>query len=114
MRSACIFVAAAFIAAPTIALAQEVHGAGHDAAAQASMDANQKMMADMQAMEPSGDADKDFVLMMIPHHQGAIDMAKLELQYGKDPELKAMAEKIIADQEKEIAAMHDWLARHGQ
>ena len=50
--------------------------------------------------------------MMIPHHQGAIDMAKVELQHGMDPELKAMAEKIIADQEREIAELKEWLSKH--
>ena len=63
---------------------------------QAGMD----MMKNM-AMEFSGDADVDFARSMIPHHQGAIDMAKLELKYGKDPGLRQMAEKIIKDQEKE-------------
>lgn len=46
-------------------------------------------------MEPSGNPDHDFAMMMIPHHQGAIDMAKIELQYGKDPLLRGMAEKIV-------------------
>jgi len=46
-------------------------------------------------MELSGNADKDFAAMMIPHHQGAIDAAKVELQYGKDPMLRKMAQKII-------------------
>jgi uncharacterized protein (DUF305 family) len=63
---------------------------------QAQMD----MMKNM-TMEFSGDADVDFARSMIPHHQGAIDMAKLELKYGKDPELRQMAEKIIKAQEKE-------------
>jgi uncharacterized protein (DUF305 family) len=64
-------------------------------------------------MEPSGDPDKDFAMMMIPHHQGAIDMAKVELQYGKDQQLRAMAEKIIAAQEAEIAELKKWQQEHG-
>jgi uncharacterized protein (DUF305 family) len=73
-------------------------------------------MAMMKSMHIalSGDADVEFVRGMIPHHQGAIDMAKVELQYGKDSALKSMAEKIIADQEKEIAEMKAWLAKSGK
>ena len=65
-------------------------------------------------VKPTGNPDKDFVLMMTPHHQGAIDMAKVELQYGTDPELRQMATDIIAAQEKEIAQMKDWLAKNGK
>jgi uncharacterized protein (DUF305 family) len=68
-------------------------------------DAHHKMLQAMEGMKPSGDADKDFVMMMMPHHQGAIDMAEIELKYGKDPELRQMAEQIIESQKKEIEEM---------
>ena len=77
----------------------------------AFMDANQKMMQHMQ-ITPTGDADKDFVSMMIPHHEGAVDMATIELQFGKDPELRALAQDIIEAQKKEIAFMKKWAASH--
>jgi uncharacterized protein (DUF305 family) len=64
------------------------------------------------AVTPSGDADVDFARMMIPHHQGAIDMAQVELAQGKDPKLRAMAQDIIKAQEGEIATLKDWLSTH--
>jgi uncharacterized protein (DUF305 family) len=60
----------------------------------------------------TNDADRDFVSGMIPHHQGAIDMAKVELQYGHDPVLKRLAQNILAAQEQEIALMRRWQAQH--
>jgi len=63
-----------------------------------------KMMNDM-AVKPSGDIDRDFVAMMTPHHQGAIDMAVLELRYGTNEQLRRIAQEIIVDQMQEIAAM---------
>jgi uncharacterized protein (DUF305 family) len=68
-----------------------------------------KMDHDMAAAPMNGDVDHDFVTMMIPHHQGAIDMAKVELTYGKDPAMRKLAEDIIAAQKKEIAEMNAWL-----
>lgn len=89
------------------------HGASTDAPAaagyQAAMD---KMHSEMMAMQYTGNADADFVRAMIPHHQAAIDMAKVLLDHGKDPELRKLAQNIIAAQEKEIAEMENWLDAH--
>lgn len=72
--------------------------------------ANMKMHKDM-SMEFTGDADVDFMKGMIPHHQGAIDMANVLLKYGKDPATRKLAEDIVKAQESEIAMMKDWLAK---
>jgi|SRR5262245_21396329 len=63
-----------------------------------------KMMAGM-TIKPTGDVDADFAAMMIPHHQGAIDMALAELRYGKNEQLRRIAQEIIVGQQQEIAAM---------
>ena len=75
-------------------------------------EADMKMMKDM-AVPYTGDVDIDFRTKMIPHHQGAIDMARLQLAHGKDPELRKLAEEIIGAQENEIRFLNDWLARKG-
>ena len=75
--------------------------------------ANMKMHSAMD-ITFTGKADVDFVKGMIPHHAGAIDMAKVEIAFGKDPELKKLAEAIIKAQETEIAQMQDWLKKNGQ
>jgi uncharacterized protein (DUF305 family) len=63
-----------------------------------------RMMKDMAA-RPTGDVDRDFVAMMVPHHQGAVDMAKAVLRYGKNEQLRRLAQEIIVTQQQEIAAM---------
>jgi hypothetical protein len=77
---------------------------------QANTLAMNRMMAGMEA-KPSGNIDADFVNMMEPHHQGAIDMAELELRYGHNEQLRRIAQEIIVDQQQEIAAMRLALGR---
>ena len=72
-----------------------------------------KMHHAMSSVAPTGDADADFVRLMLPHHQAAIDMAKTELLLGKRPELRRLAQEIIADQRSEIELMELWLRKHG-
>jgi uncharacterized protein (DUF305 family) len=69
-------------------------------------DAMKKMMADM-TIKPSGDVDRDFVAMMVPHHQGAVDMAKAELKYGHNGQLLRLAREIVAMQQQQITVMRD-------
>lgn len=120
---AALALATAF-AAPALAQHQG-HGSGtmnmkmdnsastDSAATKAYKEANTKMHKDMD-ITYSGDADADFVRGMIPHHQGAIDMAKVVLAHGKDPEIRKLAESVIRDQEKEVALMREWLKKNGK
>jgi len=71
-------------------------------------------MQQAMSLTYTGNADVDFVKAMIPHHQGAIDMAKIVLAFGKDPEVKKMAESIIKAQEAEIGLFTEWLKMKGQ
>lgn len=76
----------------------------------AYMEANAAMHSGM-AIAYTGDADVDFITGMIPHHQGAVEMARIVLEHGKDPEVRKLAEAVIAAQEAEIAWMQDWLKK---
>ncbi len=78
----------------------------------AFMEANDRMHAGM-AIEFTGNPDVDFLRGMIPHHQGAVEMARIELEHGTDPEVRKLAEAVIAAQEAEIKWMQDWLAKNG-
>ncbi|WP_426135006.1 DUF305 domain-containing protein [Pseudomonas sp. PWP3-1b2] len=105
----------AALALTTVTFAAMAHE-GHEHGATASQSGNEtpflnensaamdKMMAGMDA-KPTGDIDRDFVAMMSPHHQGAIDMAITYLKYGHNEQLKRLAQEIIVEQQQEIAAM---------
>ena len=85
--------------------------ASDPASTKAFKETHMKMMKDMD-ITYSGNPDADFVRGMIPHHQGAIDMAKVQLQHGKNAQIRKMAAKIIKDQEREIAQMQAWLKKN--
>ncbi|PYN72137.1 MAG: DUF305 domain-containing protein [Candidatus Rokuibacteriota bacterium] len=101
MRSRLALIAAALIGAATSLAASPQAEAPFLAENDAAM---KKMMAAMH-IEPSGDVDKDFVAMMVPHHQGAIEMAQAELRYGRNEQLRRIAQEIIVEQLQQIAAM---------
>lgn len=119
--------AAAFVWMAAPAPAQHLHSPANGAGAQPPApfvastarpfsqlmdDAMALMEHGMRAAPMNGDPEHDFVAMMIPHHQGAIDMAKAVLLYTKDPALRNLALSIIAEQHNEIRLMQAWLARH--
>lgn len=85
-------------------------GAAASPSTAAFLAANEKMHRDM-AIAFTGDADRDFAAAMIPHHEGAIEMARIQIQYGRDPGMRRLAEAVIREQEREIAELREFLAR---
>jgi uncharacterized protein (DUF305 family) len=125
MRTRSVVLAAALSALPALALAQGAHGghSGHSTPAQTAQtpsapsthgyrQANETMHRNMD-ITFSGDSDVDFVRGMIPHHQGAIDMAKVALQHTKDEQIRKWATEVIREQEREITEMETWLKNKG-
>ena len=115
-------VGAALVSLTAVASAQMDHSGGHgshaagemSAASQTYVKAMDDMDSAMDAMTMTSKPGADFALMMIPHHQSAIDMAKAYLESGEsDPELTKLSQEIIAAQESEIAFLKDWLMRNG-
>src|SRR5215510_14047487 len=93
-----------------LALAQGPHGHTGSELAESEFAAQMmRAMERMMAAKPTGNPDRDFAAMMIPHHQGAIDMAKIELTYGRDPVLRRLAQGIIVGQQQEIELMQRYL-----
>ena len=85
--------------------ATSVSGVGAEASFVVENDAAMRKMMDDMAVQPTGDVDADFVAMMVPHHQGAIDMALAVLRHGRNPQIRRLAQEIIVTQQQEIAAM---------
>lgn len=116
MRLTTIALTTLFLAAPAMAQTADPHAGMKMGAAPAAdgsmMESMDKMNKAMSSAPMTGDPDHDFVVMMLPHHQGAVDMAKFELAHGKDPALRKLAREIVAAQDKEIAFMRSWLVKH--
>ena len=110
MKVLRFIVSASALAIPVLALAHDhpPPATGSLAAEKPYLAENDAAMTKMMAgmtIKPSGDVDKDFVDMMVPHHQGAIDMAVAVLRHGKNEKIRRLAQEIIVDQQQEIAAM---------
>ena len=80
----------------------------------ALMQSMEKMHMEMASVTPSASGDIDFVRLMLPHHEAAIDMAEAQLKYGTDAQMRRLSQEIITDQQSEIVLMQLWLRQHGR
>jgi uncharacterized protein (DUF305 family) len=105
------------IAAATPKLQEGIHAQTTHADAEQAwpemMATMEKMHVVLASIESSGNSDADFVRLMLPHHQAAIDMAKTQLLYGTDPQMRRLAQEVITDQQSEIELMQLWLKQRG-
>lgn len=115
-----VITACGFLGATAYGLPANLPASGSSSVEMTSGSFQMEMMHSMQIMQEnmmspamSGNPDRDFINMMIPHHQGAVDMAKIELKYGKNEKLRHMSEEIIKAQEKEIHEMTEILSQMG-
>jgi uncharacterized protein (DUF305 family) len=114
-RLICIVAIIGFAAGSfAIRLASGQTDNSDEAAFMAGNDAAMAKMMGSMTIKPAGDVDRDFAAMMIPHHQGAIDMAKLELSYGHDPVLRRLAQAIVVEQQQEIDLMQRSLDKRSE
>ncbi|WP_245983032.1 DUF305 domain-containing protein [Trinickia fusca] len=103
---AALMLAATFAAeSDAIAAGPPDFRSAEEAAFLADNDTAMSKMMDGMSIKPTGDVDRDFAAAMIPHHQGAIDMAQAELRYGHNEKLRRIAQEIVVEQQQEIAAM---------
>jgi uncharacterized protein (DUF305 family) len=116
-RKSLVYVAAALMTSLSIvAFGQESGGDSKEAKSMPAKDMHSMMakgMKEMQSMRMTGNMDRDFAMMMRHHHQQGVEMAQMEMQHGKDANMREMAQKIIDSQKKEIAEFDQWLSQHG-
>ena len=105
-RARCPTLTTVLLCAGLSVAAATVAAAASEGPFLAENDSAMQRMMDGMNIKPTGDVDRDFAAMMIPHHQGAIDMALAELRYGTNEQLRRIAQEIIVSQQQEIAAMH--------
>lgn len=104
LRATIVCVVSGLFASFAFAAGTQVANRDESAFLAENDEAMTKMMNDM-SIKPGGDVDRDFVAMMVPHHQGAIDMAQAELRYGHNEQLRRIAQEIVVEQQQEIIAM---------